>query len=320
VFDNQGRLNIFEDFRVDRDLPKFQPTDLDQLQSIRLGDSDSEMMSHDQFERRASIRSRRSGRLSITATNTTLMVSGADVGPRVRLTWPQRILFWILRWMSPEGDNLMLSTEKPDGWPVTPPEITVHEFFSSIKDSQADLEVVDGRARGYEAALERARQTGQKALAEQLEAGIEAVRAETQLHAMGLTRVLTEETLVDFVKKSPRGLRLDWIRNFTRVVPDDVLTAKVECDKRGIFDNYVVLHYDPEAKSWAETEAEKNARKDPILFGVVEGRRVLYFVGEWVDEYCDLSLDQIADVLFEGMDVRPSEATDRLDSEVFVHG
>ena len=126
-----------------------------------------------------------------------------------------------------------------------------------------------------------------------------------------------EETLVDFVKKSPRGLRLDWVRNFTRVVPDDVLATKVECDSRGIFDNYAVLHYDPDGKSWAETEAEREARKDPILFGFVEGRRVLYFVGEWIDEFCDLSLDQIADVLYEDMEKRPSEATDRLDREGF---
>lgn len=59
----------------------------------------------------------------------------------------------------------------------------------------------------------------------------------------------------------------------------------------------VVPHYDPEAKSWAETHADRAARRDPILFGVLAGRRQLYFVGEWIDEYCDLSLDQIADTL-----------------------
>ena len=201
--------------------------------------------------------------------------------------------------------------------PSPPPEITVAEFFSSIKDSQDDLDLVDGRARGYEAALDRARKTGQVALVEQLSAGIAAVRAETQLHVMGLTRVLTEATLVEFVKKSPKGLRLDWVRNFTRVIPDDVLATKVDCDERRIFDNYVVLHYDPNKKSWAETQEQAAARKDPILFGVIEGRRKLYFVGEWVDEFCDLSLDQIADVLYEGMDERPESATEKLDPKEF---
>ncbi len=35
----------------------------------------------------------------------------------------------------------------------------------------------------------------------------------------------------------------------------------------------------------------------PILFGVIKGRRRLYFVGDWVDEFCDLTFDQIADAL-----------------------
>lgn len=311
MFDSSGRLDIFENFIIDRKLPKHLQTTQQELMEESFGDSGSIMMSNRQF-----VRSRMGGTSITVAGNTaSLMVNGLEPEPPFKGTWLQRILIRLLYWVSPKGKALVFRplTDAPR----PPPEITVAEFFSSIKDSQDDLEVVDGRARGYEAALERARRTGQVALAEQLEAGIEAVRAETQLHAMGLDRVLTEETLVSFVKKSPRGLRLDWVRNFTRHIPDDVLTTKTECDERRIFDNYVVLHYDPDAKSWAETQQEAAARRDPILFGVIEGRRVLYFVGEWTDEFCDLSLDQIADVLFEGMDVRPSEATERLDPEAF---
>lgn len=58
-----------------------------------------------------------------------------------------------------------------------------------------------------------------------------------------------------------------------------------------------MLHYDPEKKSYLETQAEKAAKRDPILFGVMKGRRILYYVGDWIDEVCDLTLDQIADLL-----------------------
>ena len=126
---------------------------------------------------------------------------------------------------------------------------------------------------------------------------LDANRCEDQLVEMGLTSYLIEDRLVEFVKKAPKGLQLDWIKNFTRVIPDQVISRKVESDERLIFDNYVVLHYDPEKKSWAETEAEKEARRDPILFGVLQGSRKLYFVGDWVDDYCDLTLDQVADLL-----------------------
>jgi len=308
MFDNQGRLDIFENFLIDKKLPKHQP------KARNVSSDDGEMMSASQFDAQF-VRSRTgSNTISIGVTTRGDLVAEQLQMP---MTWLQRIMLRILFWVSPKDKALVFrpKADRPPQGP--PPEITVAEFFSSVKDSHKDLEVVDGRARGYEAALERAHKTGQVALAEQLEAGIQAVRAETQLLAMGLDRVLTEETLVSFVKKSPRGLRLDWVRNFTRVIPDDVLATKVECDERRIFDNYVVLHYDPEAKSWAETQAETAARKDPILFGVIEGCRKLYFVGEWQDEFCDLSLDQIADVLYEGMETRPSEATERLDPEAF---
>jgi hypothetical protein len=76
-----------------------------------------------------------------------------------------------------------------------------------------------------------------------------------------------------------------------------VLEVKLKTDALGIFDNYVVLHYDPDGKATQMTEAEIAAKKDPILFGVIQHRRRLYFIADWVDEQCDLTLDQIADTL-----------------------
>ncbi|HEY8094921.1 MAG TPA: hypothetical protein VIE65_02365 [Methylobacter sp.] len=52
-----------------------------------------------------------------------------------------------------------------------------------------------------------------------------------------------------------------------------------------------------QAKAYSETKAEIEARKDPILFGMIKGRRILYYICDWVDEYCDLTLDQIADTI-----------------------
>lgn len=307
MFNKQGQLDIFENFEIDRDLPKYQ---------LPAGEEESTI----------NVQNRGMGFITTTAVTlgNSLIVSGTtsvtidpmSLGPpQVAHTWLQRWILWLLHRASPKGKELVVRrlTDPPPG----PPEITVREFFSSLKNNREEMGVVDGRVRGYEAALERAKASGQKALEEQLTAGLEAARAETQLHAMGVTTYLTEETLVAFVKKSPKGLRLNWMKNFTRVVPDEVLSEKARCDERGVFDNYVVLHYDPKGKSWAETQEEKDARKDPILFGVVQGSRKLYFVGEWVDEFCDLSLDQIADVLYEGLEKRPGEATEQLDAEQF---
>ena len=170
MFDDRDRLHIFEQFEIDRKLPKFQSAQ-EPGQLTPFGDSGG-----------LTIRPSRRGQAGVVQT----VVQNSEP---FHLTWLQRLFIWFLFKVTPEGKALVFRPLTDT--PTPPPEITVHEFFSSIKDSQEDLEVVDGRARGYEAALVRARKTGQVALAEQLKAGIEAVRAETQLLAMGLDRTLS---------------------------------------------------------------------------------------------------------------------------------
>jgi len=192
-----------------------------------------------------------------------------------------------------------------------PPQkvLTVQEFFASVKNSVQELDVVAERADQYAAAIREARQTGQKALVEKLEAGLLTVRTEAQLVAAGHPKFVSEESIVQFYLESERGLRLDWLANFTRPLPLEVSVKKRAADAHGIFDNYVVLHFDPDEKSYSQTLAEKTAaeearrkalaekKKDPILFGVVRGSRKLYFVADWIDEVCDLTLDAIAEKL-----------------------
>jgi len=192
-----------------------------------------------------------------------------------KLPWYTRLWVWFLS----------LFIRKP---------ISIAEFFSEINNSKKELQVIEERAAGYAAAINKAKANKQSALVEQLLAGLRAYKKETQLVAIGMTTFVLEQDVVLFTKRSKRGLRLDWIKHFTRQIPDEVLEEKEKADKLSIFDNYVVLHFDPEDKGNAKTEAE---RKDPILFGVIEGKRRLYFVDDWVDEYCDLTLDQIADEL-----------------------
>lgn len=186
---------------------------------------------------------------------------------------------------------------------VTEPEPTmsIEEFFASIKNTSQELVIVKERAHGYERALDNAKKTGQLALLEQLKSGINAYKMETQLVALGMTKYVEEQAIIAFYKQCKKGLRLDWVKNFVRTIPEEIAAKKAHADELGIFDNYVVLHYDPQAKSFAETEKEKEARKDPILFGMMKNRTQLYFIGDWIDEYCDLTLDQIAETL--GADV-----------------
>lgn len=171
---------------------------------------------------------------------------------------------------------------------------TVGEFFKELKLRGQKIKVIADRIKDFEKVLEYVKSTHQKALQERIEATLEIVRAETNLLSLGLKTVILEEMVVFFHKKCTerdrRSLRLDWIKNFARIIPEKLVEMKNRCDQLEIFDNYVILHYDPNNKGSLETKEEIAKKKDPILFGVISGSRNLYYIGDWVDEHCELTL------------------------------
>jgi len=175
----------------------------------------------------------------------------------------------------------------------------IEEFFRSVKNSVKEIKKIDKRVEGYVDALNQAEKMGQTALIEKLTAQIDVVKAEGQLFAMGLKKVVTEEQIVKFYKECEIGMRLDWIKNFTRIIPSEFLETKEELDEKGIFDNYVIMHFDKNEDAYSKTQEEikkeEEKKKDPILFGVIRGSRKLYYIGDWVDEYCDLTLEDFID-------------------------
>lgn len=88
-------------------------------------------------------------------------------------------------------------------------------------------------------------------------------------------------------------MKLTYIKNFIKVIPQDVCELKKQADELKVFDNYVVMHYDYNDNSTSDTKAETAKKKDPILFGLIQNSRKLYYIGDWIDDYCDLTLDVI---------------------------
>lgn len=180
------------------------------------------------------------------------------------------------------------------------PEIDIIEFFSRVKIESEEIgKNYYDRIKPYLKQLNNAKALGQTALYDELLLRITMVKFESLLVAGGFNKRITEEQIVKFVKMTEKGLRLDYVANFGRPVPEDVIKRKCEADKLHVFDNYVVLHFDPEQKSYKQTEKEKEEKRkkkaDPILFGVIHGIKNLYYIADWIDEYCDLTLDQFMD-------------------------
>lgn len=317
------KLLVFEEFRVDHDLPKFRATTEAELEAPNVMGSSDDFLEMPALPSPMTVRSSRPPQRQMRRRrmiNHRLAAQAARraAQPATRPPWYRRTLDALWRALIGEKawerltDSLALgefrgSFSEPQGGFADEdprsedPPLGVLEFFSAVKGAAEHLERAEERAVGFAHALHSARAAGQVALIEQLTGRVDAVRAETRLLAIGFDKYLTEETLVEFARKSDRGVRLDWVSNFTRIIPPNVVEKKVQCDADHIFDAWVVLHYDPEGKATVMTAQERKeevARKrDPILFGLLEGSRRLYYIADWDDEYCDLTLEKVADIL-----------------------
>ena len=172
---------------------------------------------------------------------------------------------------------------------------SVDEFFNDVKNSIKTLEVNPNSVEFYTNAIETAKDNGQIAFLEILRDKKDGVLAEAKLLDVGEIKYVTEEDVVKFYKKanlSNKMLKMTWMKNYARMIPDEVIVEKKKYDTSELFDNYVIMHFDKYDTSTQMTKAEVEKAKDPILFGVLKGTRNLYFIGDWIDEYCDLTLDK----------------------------
>ena len=172
------------------------------------------------------------------------------------------------------------------------------KFFSLVKaSSKESVAVYKDRVSKYLTALHNATNIGQTALQEELIRGLITNRYESVLYAEGCYYAVTEEQVAKFASRCEKGLKLSYLKNFSRPIPQEVIDKIAKMNELEVFDNYVILYYDPEGKIYKETAREEAKRRDPIIFGVIAGSKKLYYVADWIDEYCDLTLDAFVDSL-----------------------
>lgn len=260
-------LLIFKYFRVDRTLPKYAEEEArkqqrkNQKQGVSKG---SLVWNGDEDGPDMMI-----GRSSMTIRGGTSKAKAKPAKGRLARLWS---------WISRE------SKDEPEDEPVT-------EVFARIKASADELVEWDERNAALTEMIERARTAGQAELLKRLEVQKTVRQFENALYVKDRRKLVTEEQLLAFTAKCEKGLCLDWVRDFMRPIPPEVVTEKAACDADHLFDNYAVLHFDPKNRA-TSPEARERAR-DPILFGLIQGSRRLYFIGDWVDELCDLTFQQI---------------------------
>jgi hypothetical protein len=114
-------------------------------------------------------------------------------------------------------------------------------------------------------------------------------------------KYIKEDQIVEFIKNTEEGLAIDYLSDYSRDIPDEAIKMFEEAEKQEVFDNYIVFHYldKNERKNLKEHHKEMDKKRDPILFGLIKGSRKLYYICDWIDEYCDLTLSQLIDKIGE---------------------
>lgn len=171
-------------------------------------------------------------------------------------------------------------------------------FFSDVKSiSNDEIDKFVDRTKEYVECIGFSEKSGQTALKERLIDNLVVNKYESVLYAKGLYKAINENAVVMLAENSEKAISLDYIKNYGKMIPVDVIRKKIEIDKLHIFDNYCVMYYDHDGKTYIETKEEEEKRKDPILFGLIKGSKKLYYICDWVDEYCDLTLDKVVEIV-----------------------
>ena len=179
-------------------------------------------------------------------------------------------------------------------------ELSVLDLFDQIKIISGQEREFKERTETYMSLIQKSLTLHQEAQAEELISKLTIHIYESVLATSGFNHYIELKDLVELQLKCEKELDLDYIKNFVRIIPDEVVEKKVIADNLQVFDNYVVLYYDPNKKAFKLTEQEEEyIKRDPILFGVINSSSKLYYVADWMDEYCDLTWDQVVEKLGE---------------------
>lgn len=185
-------------------------------------------------------------------------------------------------------------------------EYDIEESFKKIKESFviATTEMLEKHKRIVDATIKRLEDAGQYRKADEFSRSAFVLAHELTLASdKRYAKYITEEQMIEFMLKSEKGVNIDYLRHYGELMPTEVVEKKLEADKMMIFDNYAVIHYDNTLSRFnkmaadIDEERERRRKRDPILVGLMQGSRKLYYICDWVTKEDDLTIDRVEEVI-----------------------
>ena len=176
-------------------------------------------------------------------------------------------------------------------------EISPAEYFELVK-SKIKPETEENVELLYNTTMTKLKKymiTGQVKAAKELYARCIYLEKEMKLVRKGFDRYVLREDIDKYIEEiAGRCVCIIEMKNFDREIPDDIVDKVAET--ADIFDEFFVVFTDYTGEARSKVAKERR-EKDPIIFGniFVDGlvSPKMYFIGDWIDEYCDLTLDKM---------------------------
>lgn len=178
-------------------------------------------------------------------------------------------------------------------------ELSPQEYFDEIKNRKQHItdEQLTAVYNNCLELLDKYRITGQISGMKKLMFHIGCIEKEREIVKMGIDTFVYRDDIEYYIDQvSSDVVKIIDIGSYEREIPDEIVDviAKV----KDIFDQLYIVFTDYTGKVERRVKKERRAR-DPILFGTFldEGSRSVidrfYYLGDWVDEYCELTLDKM---------------------------
>lgn len=183
-------------------------------------------------------------------------------------------------------------------------ELNATEYFNYLKKKKQSItdEDLKNLYNGYLSLVEKYSITGQKRVIEKLRFLADNIEKERQIVGLGINSFVYRDDVENYIDNIAKNVvKIIELENYPRDIPDHIV--EVIAKTKDIFDKMYVVFTDYTGK--VEREIEKERReKDPILFGTFQTSRQdsrlsgiilndrFYFLGDWEDEYCDLTMDK----------------------------
>jgi hypothetical protein len=183
--------------------------------------------------------------------------------------------------------------------PVARKSFSPKIYFRFVKSKLTEVqqETLRSELNKLKPFLIAAKESGQQALYEKLSVHAAVIVKEQEALAIGCGTRLDKKTIDKFINKvQDRVVKLDLLMNFPRPIPAKIRKKISEVRETRVFDSYHILYVDYTEEEAPKTMAKKVREKDPILFGSFNFQPgVFYFIVDWVDLYCDLTLSKVVD-------------------------